>query len=770
MQQYKGLTSAKVQERIAQGQVNTDSAEKGKTTPRILFENIFTLFNLLNLAIAAVLLAVGSYRNMLFMGVVISNTLIGSIQEIRARNTLRKLNVLSRNAIHVIRDGKDATCYSDELVQDDVCVFKIGSQICADAIVLEGFAGVNESLLTGESDIVEKHVGDTLLSGSFVVEGDITCRLTKVGEACYAQQLVKDGKAIKKDIGVLMASMKRIVKITSILLVPLGIALFFRQTTFFHAGISEAVPVAAAAMIGMLPEGLMLLSSMSLALGVVNLGKQHILVSQLYAIEALARVDVLCLDKTGTLTTGEMRLTGTALEKDGFNEAIGYWLSAFKTDSSPTHNAVSAAYQPQAAVPDSTVPFSSKRKWSGAYFKAYGSVVVGAPEFLITDAALIKTVDTYAAGGSRVLAVLKADAPFNNQALPENMQPLGLLLIQDVLRPGVNDTLAFFTAQGVTLKVISGDNPVTVSHIATSAGVPNAQHFIDTRELQTPAEILAASKEQTVFGRVSPEMKKQLVLALQSQKHTVAMTGDGVNDIPALKTANCGIAIPGGADAVKYAAHLTLLNGSFASLPQAVYEGRRVINNITRAASLFLVKTLFSLALTALLLIIRHEYPFQPIQLTLISAFAIGIPTFFLTFAPNKSRVQGDFLSNVLINALPGAISVLLCVMAILSFSAPLKMDASQISTLCTYATGFCCLMTLFITCLPLNLWRLLLVGTMTAAFLSAALLFPHFFFFVSLTTRQLLLLACLCPCAAACTLLIRRVLSRISAARQQNP
>ncbi len=750
--------------------MNLDESRQGKPTARIWFENIFTLFNILNFAIALLLLAVGSYRNMLFMGVVVANTLISTLQEIRARNTLRKLNVLARSHVQVIRDGKETTCYPDELVLDDVCVFKTGSQICADAVVLQGNAGVNEALLTGESDAVEKQPGDLLLSGSFVVEGQVLCQLTKVGKDCYARQIVNSAEGIEKDTGLLMASMKRIVKITSILLIPLGIALFLRQVFFFDASIQNAIPVAAAAMIGMIPEGLMLLTGMSLALGVINLGKQQILVSQLYAIESLARVDVLCLDKTGTLTTGDMHLSGTALEQEGFSEAISLWLSALNEDSS-TFKAIRAGFSPNRdAAVQTIIPFSSKRKWSGAHFKQGQTVVVGAPEFLLNDATTLETVNSFAEQGYRVLAVLKGEADFNDKDLPQDMRLMGLLLISDVLRQGVKETLGFFSAQGVTLKVISGDNPVTVSLIAQKAGIPEGEKYIDTREIETDAQLLEAASTKTVFGRVSPEMKKRLVKALQSLGHTVAMTGDGANDIPALKTANCGIAIPGGADAVKYAAHLTLLDGSFAALPQAVYEGRRVINNITRAASLFLVKTLFSLGLTALLLIIQHEYPFQPIQLTLISSFTIGIPTFFLAFAPNRARVEGNFLQNVLINALPGAFSVLICIMAILSFAVPLSLSQASISTLCTYVTGFCCLTTLFIICLPLNRWRLLLVGIMGAAFISTTLLFPQVFFLVHLPPKQLALLYALLPFGAGVIALVRYGLKRISVALPLNP
>ena len=723
----QGLTEAEAQSRQEAGLGNCVKSDPGKSVGQIVASNLFTFFNLLNFALAACLLLVGSYRNMLFLGVVFSNTLIGVIQELRAKRTIEKLQLLSAPQAHVIRSGRERICRPEELVQGDLVILRAGDQVLADAIVHSGGGAANESLLTGESDAVSKHPGDWLMSGSHITEGRFVAQLVHVGDASYAARLMKEAKAIKRPKSMLMTELNRLVRLVSVILVPLGALLFLKQYFILHNPLNAAVPASVAAMIGMIPEGLLLLTSVALAVGVVKLGRHQTLVQELYGIETLARVDVLCLDKTGTITKGEMcveRMEPVDGNETQMRQALARFLGAFETGNG-TLAALANAVTPAKNTAVATLPFSSKRKKSAASFPEGDTLILGAPSFVLgagyTGEARAK-VEEAAAHGIRVLALAHANGCVTEQDAPEPDRLLGLIYLSDVVRDNAAQTLRFFREQGVEVKVISGDDPRTVSAIAQRVELPGWNNWVDASTLVDDAALEAAAEKYTVFGRVTPRQKCLLVEALKRAGHSVAMTGDGVNDIPALKAADCSIAMAGGADAAKHAAQLTLLNADFACLPLVVDEGRRVINNITRAASLFLVKTLYSFALSVLMLILPLSYPFQPIQLTLISSLTIGIPTFFLALEPNRERVQGDFLSTVLLRAVPGAAAVTVCaVMAM--FLERSGWPALACSTMAVLAAGMVGLMVLFRVCTPLTPMRMGLMAVMAAGFAGAVLL-----------------------------------------------
>ncbi len=745
-----GLSRAEAERRAEAGESNRCRVQPGKNVFQILAGNLFTLFNLLNAALAVCLALVGSYRNMLFLGVVISNTLIGTVQELRAHHTIQRLKLLNAPVCHVLRDGEELACHPDELVRGDLVVLRAGDQVPADALVVRGEGAANEALLTGESDAVSKRPEDWLLSGSYITEGRFTAQLVLVGEESYVSRLTLAARRIKRPQSGLMTSLRKLIRVVSAALVPLGIALFCKQFFFMRAPLEEAVPSTVAAMLGMIPEGLMLLTSIAMAVGVVKLGRRGTLVQELFGIETLARADVLCLDKTGTLTTGQMRLrelVPEAADEAELRRKLSRFLGAFE-GAAGTLNALREAVEPGTEQPVAVLPFSSERKRSAAAFADGVTLVLGAPSFVLGDAAppeMRSRVEALAAEGLRVLVLCEGRGTIRDGETPEMERVLGLCVLEDTLRPRVADTLRYFREQGVQVKIISGDDPRTVSTVARRAGVDGAERWCDTSAL-TPAQLAQAAEEYTVFGRVTPLQKKQLVEALKLNGHSVAMTGDGVNDIPALKSADCSIAIAGGADAVGQAAQLTLLEADFARMPEIVDEGRRVINNITRAASLFLVKTLYSFALTVLLLALPAAYPFMPIQLTLVSSLTIGIPTFFLALEPNHERIRGRFLETVLLHAVPGAAAVTVC--ALLSMLLErFGLGREVCSTLATLCAGTIGLLVLAGVCFPLTRLRACVLGVMTGAFVLACLFLGRVFYLEMLTLSQLVLLALVFAC-----------------------
>lgn len=743
-----GLTAAQVQTRIAQGLVNADDGIKTKTEKQIILENTFTFFNILNFVLALFVLLVGSFKNLLFLGVIFSNTIIGSFQGIRAKRTIDKLSLISAPKVTVLRDGALQTIAVSEIVLDDVMHLSNGQQICADAIVCDGEVEVNESLITGESDPVVKHAGDELLSGSFIVSGSCYAQVEHIGSENYANRIANDAKYIKKAHSEILHSLDFIVKTLGFTLIPIGLLLFSKQFFILHDTLKNAVVSTVAAMLGMIPEGLILLTSVVFAVSVLRLSKYKTLVQDLYCTESLARVDVLCLDKTGTITEGTMQVD-ELIPLEGFTEqdmteALTALINVLSGDN-PTSNAVKARFTGETSwTATETVAFSSARKWSGASFAAHGTYVMGAGEFILRDRfdALREQTEAYAARGERVLLLARTDNAFlEGKALPDDLQPVGLIAISDKIRAEAPETLRYFAEQGVTLKVISGDNAVTVSNIAQKAGLAGAENYCDASTLETEADAAAAIEQYTVFGRVTPQQKLQFVKALKENGHTVAMTGDGVNDVLALKEADCSIAMASGSDAARTVSNLVLLDSNFASMPQVVKEGRRSINNLQRSASLFLQKTIYSTVLSVLFIFLSASYPFEPIQLTFISTLTIGIPSFILALEPNRDRVRGSFLTNVLKKSFPSALTMVLGVLFLCLFQQPLGLSSEQVSTLSVivaFTVGF---MLMFKLCVPFNALRGVLFGAMLAAFFLGYIFFMDIFSMVPLSASMLFVL-----------------------------
>lgn len=735
-----GLSHEQAREKQKAGQGNRLPPARDGGLWGIIRRNVFTFFNLLNLALAALVLWAKSYRDLLFMGVVLSNALIGVVQEWRAKRTHDRLQLLSESPVRVIRDGKEEMLPPEDLVLEDVIVLSRGEQIPADAQVLEGSAQADESLLTGESLPVAKSVGDTLYSGSFLVGGSVTARLTAVGADSYAGRLQMNARRVHGAKSRLMLDLNRIIRWVSAIIVPLGAVLFIRQHISLGLPAPEAVTGMVAAVLGLIPEGLMLLTSVSLAAGVVKLGRRSALVNQLYGIETLARTDVVCMDKTGTITSGDMTCQQVVpLGEEGLIGPCMATLIAAFADDNPTNRALRQRFETEEALPVIThTPFSSQRKWS-AVETAKGTAVLGAPEKLLCGPALEKAQD-YAAQGLRVMALALSDQPLHGEALPGGLEPLALILLGDSLRPHVQETVRYFGRQGVSLRVLSGDNARTVSCAAVAAGIPGGENWVDLSAVdEKDYDRLCA--EYTVFGRVTPEDKRELIQALGRLGHTVTMVGDGVNDIPALKAADCSVTMAGGSDAACRVAQVTLLDADFNILPEIVLEGRRVINNITRAASLFLVKNLFSLILSVALIVLPFNYPFAPIQLTLISCLTIGVPSFVLALQPSRERVRGNFLRNVITRALPGGACTGALLLGLMAAAPALDYDGAAISTLSTLIAGYSGLVTLLLTCLPLNGLRAALVGLMSGGMALAVSLFPKVFYLTPVTGGQWLVL-----------------------------
>lgn len=721
-----GLTAAQAARRAEAGQANRQTRDPGKSTGQIVAENLFTLFNLLNFALAICLALVGSWRNMLFLGVVFSNTLIGTVQSIRARQTLNKLRLLQTRNAHPIRDGQEIECPPDELVLGDLVVLRAGEQLPADAIVREGRCAADESLLTGESEPVVRQEGDWLMSGSFLTEGKVTAQLAAVGDDSYAARLMRSARVIRTPKSELMTELNRLVSLVSRILVPIGILLFCREYFLQHAPIQQAVPEAVAAMIGMIPEGLILLTSVALLAGVVKLGKRQTLVQELFGIESLARVDVLCVDKTGTLTTGEMTLDETIpMEADEaeLNAAAARFLGAFEA-ASGTLRALADAIPAAENTALATLPFSSARKKSAASFSDGTTLILGAPSFVL-DAVPARVTEA-SEQGYRVLALAEAEGAISGTELPPVRRCLGLFLLRDTLRPSVKDTLAWFSREGVSVRILSGDDPRTVSAVARTLELPGADRIADC-SLLSDDELRAAAADKVIFGRLTPARKQILVEALKAEGHNVAMTGDGVNDIPSLKAADCSIAIGGGAEATEHAAQIVLLDRDFNSLPAVVAEGRRVIGNITRTASLYLVKTLYSFVLGLIMVFLPLRYPFQPIHLTLISALSIGTPSFFLALEPSAERASGHFLKRILLRAVPGALAVVCCAIASMILS-HCGTGHTVAATMAAVAAGWIGLANLALTCRPFTRLRVAVCIAMVIGYVGALAFLPKLF------------------------------------------
>ena len=753
-----GLTDEQVNERIAEGKVNADENPNTRTYKQIIRENTLTFFNFLNLVLLVLVLLVGSYKNAFFVCIIVINTLIGIAQEIRAKKTIDKLAILTARKSVVIREGQKWTVPTEELVLDDVVCLKTGDQVPADARVLEGSVEVNESLLTGESDNLPKNVGDELFSGSFVTSGEANCQIIHVGKDNYAAQITSEAKEFKRHNSELKNSLNAILKVISIIIVPIGALLFYKQYYIVGDTFKDSVVSMVAGVLGMIPEGLVLLTSVALTLGALVLANKKTLVQELYCIETLARVDTLCLDKTGTITEGTMcvervepyraskdesmdtkvdagsaEITESAEETDAdpaFMDEVGEIMCNMiyvLKDQNATIDALRRRFPAkQGMTLEHVIPFSSDRKYSGAVFEEKGTYLMGAAQFLFPEdnQELTEQCQRYAEEGLRVLVLAHSPQMAEGTELPEGLEPLALMLLTDVIREEAPDTLAFFDSQEVDLKVISGDDPVTVAAIARRAGLKNADRYVDATTLTSDEMLQDAVAEYSVFGRVTPQQKKAMVQALQSQGHTVAMTGDGVNDVLALKEADCSIAMAQGSDAAKNIANVVLLDSNFASMPHIVNQGRRVVNNIRTAASMFLIKTMFSVMLSLLTIFFGNTYPFEPIQMSLISACAVGIPTFLLAQENNYEKIDHTFLRHVFINAFPAAITITSCVFAVMLVCQNVYHSTAMLNTACVLVTGWNYMAALKTVYAPLNTYRKTIIYGMQFIFFAAAVIF----------------------------------------------
>lgn len=720
-----GLTDEEVRQRVEEGLTNRADISTDKTTKEIVISNVFTYFNLIFLVITILLIMVGSFRNLTFLPIIIGNTVIGIVQEIRAKKTLEKMSLLNAPHADVIRNGSLKQISTEELVKDDVILLTAGKQICADAVVISGNIQVNESLLTGEADEVEKTEGSTLMSGSFVVSGECYARLEKVGNESYISKLSLEAKSMGgKEQSEMIRSINLIVKWVGIVIIPIGLILFLQSHFVNGESITKSVTSTVAAIIGMIPEGLYLLTTVALALSTMKLARKKVLLHDMKSIETLARVDVLCVDKTGTITEPDMKLkeiflcknsgadgTQTALTLDELKSLILDYANA-SVDNNATMLALKA-YAADAltnntsALHRTTVSqqaFSSSLKYGSVTFSD-GTYLLGAPEFIMHEdfARIEEEIIPYADKGDRVLLFARYDGENVENGINGSVTPLGFVALANPIRENAIKTFEYFKSQGVAIKVISGDNPRTVSRIAIQAGIESAESFVDAATLDTEDKIADAVNKYTVFGRVTPKQKKQLVKALQAKGHTVAMTGDGVNDILAMKDADCSVAMASGSEAAAQAAQVVLLDSDFAHMPDVVYEGRRVVNNIQRSASLFLVKNIFSLLLSMFSVILMVTYPLEPAQVSLISMFTIGVPGFLLALEQNKDRIKGHFITNVMLKALPGGLTDVIAVGALVVCGEVFCISDASIGTIATLVLSVVGFMILFKISEPLN-------------------------------------------------------------------
>lgn len=745
----KGLTSQQVQEHRLHGWTNKAVEPPSKTTKEIVHENVFTYFNLIFVVLAVLLCLVGSFRDLTFLPVIIANTLIGIIQEIRAKQVLDKLTMLNAPRASVVRDGKRTVINAEDLVVDDIVIFKAGDQVCADAEVSAGEVQVNESLLTGEADEITKRKGDKLMSGSFIVSGQCHARLDKVGEDSYISKLTLQAKAMQsKEQSEMIRSLDKLVKCVGVAIIPIGIVLFSQAFFIQHDGFRESVTSMIAAVIGMIPEGLYLLASVALAVSSIRLAQKKVLLHDMKCIETLARVDVLCVDKTGTITENTMKVQKLIKtdeydekEKGGLSLLVGDFAAAMTNDNITM--AALKEYFTKASGKKvlSKTGFSSATKYSSVTFED-GAYVLGAPEFVLKEKYddYAEEITEYASTGSRVLAFGIYDGEVDGKPLTHGILPFGFVLLANPIREAAKETFEYFAEQGVEVKVISGDNPVTVSNVAKQAGIKNADRYVDASEFEDEQSMRKALLNNTVFGRVTPSQKRKFVRILKEAGHTVAMTGDGVNDVLALKDADCSIAMASGSDAAAQASQLVLLESDFSCMPEVVLEGRRVVNNIQRSASLFLVKNIFSFLLSVASVVFIFTYPLEPSQVSLISMFTIGVPAFFLALEPNKNMIKGHFLTNVLLKALPAALTDALAVAALVIFGRTFDVSSTDISTAATMLLAIVGFMILYKISAPMNKIRFSIVSGCIAGLLFCSIFLKDLFAITSMTKECIML------------------------------
>ena len=745
-----GLTKDQVQERIDKGQTNYCPNTNVKTIKSIIIENVFTFFNILCFVVAIALVVVNiiykqPWSNILFMGIILVNIIIGIVQEIRAKKTIEKLSLLTAPVVKVVRDKVEDTIAMDEVVLDDIVILSTGKQIVADCIVVEGNIEVNESILTGESLPIKKKVGDTLLAGSFVVSGHCHARVEKVGLNNYIQQLANSAKKYRKPKSELFNSLKLIIKVIGILIVPITILMFVNGLAQPSENpLLNAITTTAGSTIGMIPAGMFLLCSVSLTVSVIKLANKKALVQDLYCVEMLARVNVLCLDKTGTITDGTMKVFNCVQlvnTEHTVKRIMGSLLSALGDNNQTSQALINYFGYNKELAPTITIPFSSSRKLSAVTFDGAGTYIMGAPEFVLPnsrDEKLTSMIEQYAKDGYRVLILAHSPKSIVKDTLPDLREPVAMIVLEDHIRENAEKTIAWFKNNGVKVKIISGDNPLTVSEIAKRVGVEGTDSFISLEGLNEK-QVIAAANKYTVFGRVTPEQKALLIKTIKADGNTVAMTGDGVNDILALKEADCSVAMASGNEAVRSVSHMVLLNSDFSSMPDTVIEGRKVVNNVQRASSLFFMKTLFSIFFSVLVIILSQPYPFTTSSTLLFEWFVIGIPSFCLAFLPNDKPIEGKFIFNLIKNALPGAITLVINVAGVYLFNffinGSIVDNFEVVRTMSTIILTLTGLAMLFRLCKPFGAFTTTLFTFMITLCLICIIAWPGFFGLLSIST-----------------------------------
>ena len=740
----KGLTDEEVRKRVEEGKINKSDTNNLKSNFQIVRDNVCTLFNLFNLIIAIALACVHAYTNMIFIIIIIINVLIGIIQEIHGKNLVKKLSILTTAKCTVIRNGKKEEIDINEIVLDDIILLEQGDQIPSDAFVLDGEIEVNEALLTGESDTILKNKDDKLLSGSYVVSGKCYAKIEKVGDDNFANQIINAGKKQKKINSELLNSMKKVTNFTSFVIIPVGVILFIQAYVFREVNLQQSVVATAAALLGMLPKGFVLLTSISLETGVIKLAKKQVLVQDLYSVETLAHIDTLCLDKTGTITEGKMKV----IEIEKYNEDVlpdsleNIMISYVHCtdDSNNTFLALKHYFKGNDIKYEkvSDISFSSERKWSSVTFKDIGTIIVGAPERLVEKAGidLPETVAKAAKEGKRALCIGYTKENVTTEELPK-LTIVASITLADPLRRNAKEMLGYFKTQGVDIKIISGDNPVTVSTIAKRAGLEEYDSYIDLSTIKSDAEIVDIVDKYSIFARVLPHQKSIIVKALQAKGHKVAMTGDGVNDVIALREADLGITLPEANDAAKQVSQIVLLNPDFSVLKDVLMEGRRVVNNLTNVARIFFIKTIYSMLLSIFCLLTNTQFPFIPIQITLIDLVIEAYTSFFISFEPNSKQVKGVFLHTVLRNAAPFAIVIMLNIIFLTYLQPVLNIEQGQLVTIMYLLIGFVSILAVLEVCIPFNKLHVFLFSTTFVGFYTAVFLFRNLLQITSITMRE---------------------------------
>lgn len=761
----RGLSASEVAKRNEENLLNISKLKTSKSLASIFVKNIFTFFNMTCLVVASALIVVGAYSDLLFMVIVILNTVIGIVQETKAKRIIDKLTLTNSNFTKVVRDGEEEEIYKTEVVLDDVLCLKPGMQIACDSIVLSGQVEVNESLLTGESLPVKKVEGDSLLGGSFISSGSCKAKVNKIGDDNYISQLSQKAKTFKQAKSELLTSLRTLIKIITIFMVPIAIMMLYNNYSYYSENPAldyslsyMVITKTSGCIIAMIPAGMFLLTSVALAVSVIRLSKKHTLVQELYCIEMLARTNVLCLDKTGTLTNGSMSVKNVELlsnttEKE-VDKIIASMVASFH-DANHTALALKSYFGKPAYTAEKSIPFSSERKFMGCKFKNSNAYKLGAYEYVMDKPTQeLKTkAESYATNGYRVLLLTECDKNFSNA----NSKPIAFILLQDNIRKDAPKTIEWFKQNDVDIKIISGDNPITVSEVARRCGVENCDKYISLQGLNNN-EVIEAATKYTIFGRVSPEQKAILVKTLKAQGKTVAMTGDGVNDILALKEADCSIAIAAGSDAAKSVSQLVLLDSNFSSMPSVVAEGRRVINNIQKSSSLFLMKTIFAISIAIFVLCMNKTYPFSPIQFILLEMFVIGLPSFFLALQPNINRIKGKFLSNLLKNALPAGICLFSVTIAMYIYQIFTGIRTEVLVTMASIAIIAVGFIALFRMCRPFNWFKSMMYIICLSICIVCVTCIPELFRYVPISYTDTLFLIIVCQAAYPLYVILNKI------------